>query len=49
MNSTKENLEIVSKIAELVEEWLGYVKSFGNECAYTDRILEKIQEESKKL
>ena len=49
MKTTKENFDTVSKIAALAKEWADYVNSFGNECAYTDSILEKIQEEAKKL
>ena len=49
MNSTKENFEIVSKIAELANEWVEYVDNYGNECAYTDCLIEKIQDEAGKL
>ena len=49
MKTTKENFDTVSKIAALAKEWIDYVDSIGNECAYTDCILEKIQEEASKL
>lgn len=49
MSKTKENFEVVSKIASLANEWVEYVDHFGNECAYTDCLIEKIQNEASKL
>ena len=49
MNGTKENFEIVSEILNLAKEWVDYVDNYGNECAYTDSILEKIQSAANKL
>lgn len=33
----------------LVSHYLDYVNSYGNECAYTDRIVEEIIKTSKKI
>lgn len=41
--------EIVKKINELCKEYIGFVESAGNECAYTDRIVEKIIERASEL
>ena len=34
--------EIVKEISELCKEYLGFVESAGNECAYTDIVVEEI-------
>ena len=34
--------EIIKEISELCKEYLGFVESVGNECAYTDRVVEEI-------
>ena len=49
MQSTGERIGIMSEVKNLVDEWHGYIKSFGNECAYTDSIIEEIQKLVKKL
>ena len=42
-------IEIVQQIQILCEEYFNYVKSNGNECAYTDSIVEKIIERANEL
>lgn len=39
----------VLKIYDLCGEYLDYVDDIGNECAYTDRIIEGIYEEAEVL
>ena len=39
----------VKEINKLCEEFLNEVEALGNECAYTDRIVEEILEVAKKL
>lgn len=41
--------EIVKEIYEHCDEYLRFVTEIGNECAYTDRIVEKIIEKARKL
>ena len=41
--------ELVMAIQLLCEEYLRYVSDYGNECAYTDRIVEKIIERASDL
>lgn len=41
--------EIVKEINELCKEYIGFVESAGNECAYTDNIVEKIIERASEL
>ena len=41
--------EIVKEISELCKEYLGFVESTGNECAYTDRMVEEIINKAKEL
>lgn len=41
--------EIVKEINELCKEYVGFVESAGNECAYTDSIVEKIIERASEL
>ena len=37
------------QIEKLVAEWIDYVDGFGNECAYTDSILEAIKRKIEKI
>ena len=41
--------EIVKEISELCKEYLGFVESVGNECAYTDRMIEEIINKANEL
>lgn len=41
--------EIVQQIQILCGEYFDYVKGYGNECAYTDSIVEKIIERASEL
>ena len=41
--------EIVNEINELCKEYLGFVESAGNECAYTDRMVEEIISKANEL
>ena len=41
--------EIVKEIYEHCDEYLGFVTEIGNECAYTDSIVEKIISKAKEL
>ena len=49
MKTTEERASTMLKIEYLVDEWLGYVEEFGNECAYTDNVLEQIQKFIKEM
>ena len=49
MKGTKERFDILNEMQTLIEEWVGYVDSLGNECAYTDSIIELIQKKAKDL
>lgn len=40
---------IVKKINQISNNYLDYVEGVGNECAYTDRMIEAIIDEAKKL
>jgi len=44
-----EVLSAVRDIKGLADEFLAYVYSFGNQCAHTDRIVEKIVEAAERL
>lgn len=44
-----KNLNLIKKINNLTMEYIQEVKSLGNECAYTDRIVEDIIEQAKEL
>lgn len=46
---TEMKIAQMVKIASLVAEWIDYVDDFGNECAYTDSILELIKKKINKL
>lgn len=41
--------EIVKEINELCKEYLGFVESTGNECAYTDSVIECIIKKANEL
>lgn len=41
--------EIVKEIKNYCNEYLGFVESAGNECAYTDRLIECIIKKAKEL
>lgn len=49
----KDNRKTIKKDVEAVavtcQEYLDYIKTFGNPCAYSDRIVEEIIEKAKKL
>lgn len=49
MKTTEERVSIMFEVENLVGEWHNYIESFGNECAYTDSIIEKIQRLVKEL
>ena len=34
--------EIVKELHKCCSEYINFVETYGNECAYTDRIVEKI-------
>jgi hypothetical protein len=51
-NTTEEELtmkEIVKEINKYCNEYLGFVENVGNECAYTDSIVECIIKKAKEL
>ena len=41
--------EIVKEISELCKEYLDFVESAGNECAYTDSVIECIIKKANEL
>lgn len=41
--------EIVKEINELCKEYIGFVENAGNECAYTDSIVECIIKKANEL
>lgn len=43
MKTTEERVSIMFEVENLVDEWHSYIESFGNECAYTDSIIEQIK------
>ena len=49
MEAEQTMKEIVKKINELCKEYLGFVESAGNECAYTDRVVEEIISKANEL
>ena len=49
MKTTEERVSIMLEVENLVDGWHDYIDSYGNECAYTDRIIEKIQKLVKEL
>lgn len=44
-----KNITLIRKINNLTMEYIQEVKSLGNECDYTDRIIEDIIEQAKEL
>ena len=44
-----KKLSIVKKIQAICNEYEEYINTFGNECAYSDRMLEDIVENSCEL
>ena len=46
---TEKRAAIMLEIEKLVDKWLSYLKDCGNECAYTDSILEMIPKKIKEL
>lgn len=42
MKNKSTQIALVKMIKALTEEYLTYIESFGNECAYTDSILEQL-------
>ena len=49
MKTIEERVSIMFEVENLVDEWHKYIESFGNECAYTDSIIEQIQKLVKEL
>ena len=49
MNKKGENSTVVKQISKICSDYLSYISSFGNECAYTDEILRHIAEAAAKL
>lgn len=49
MKTTEKRVDIMIEVANLVDEWYEYIESFGNECAYTDSIIERVQKLVKEL
>ena len=49
MKTIEERVSIMFEVENLVDEWHKYIESFGNECAYTDCIIEQIQKLVKEL
>ena len=49
MKETKERIAIIADMKELIRAWEAYVNSVGNECAYTDSIIKKLQKKAKDL
>lgn len=43
MKTTEERVSIMFEVENLINEWYKYIESFGNECAYTDSLIEQIQ------
>ena len=49
MKTTEERVSVMFEVENLVDEWHNYIDSSGNECAYTDSIIEQIQKLVKEL
>lgn len=49
MKTTEEKASLMLCIEKLVDEWFKYIDNCGNECAYTDAIIERIQATTKEL
>jgi len=45
----EEKVSIMVELEYLVSEWLDYIEDYGNECAYTDSILETIRKYANKI
>ena len=41
--------EIISKIADMCYDYMEYIDEIGNECAYTDSIVEAVYKEAEVL
>ena len=41
--TTKERFDKAQEVQKLLSEWTSFVVTFGNECAYTDSIIEQAQ------
>ena len=39
--TTKEKFEKIQEVQTWLSEWAAFVDMFGNECAYTDAIIEE--------
>lgn len=49
MGNKEERISVVLKIVRLANEWLDFVNGFGNECVYTDSIINSIKEKASEL
>ena len=49
MKTTEERVAIMLEIENLVAGWHDYIEECGNECAYTDNIIEAIQKKVSEL
>lgn len=49
MKTTEERVSIMLEAENLVSEWHNYIEVLGNECAYTDNLIEQIQKLVKEL
>ena len=45
----RKKIEIANSIISLLQNYVSEITQLGNECAYTDRILDKIIERTDKL
>lgn len=49
----KDNRKVIKKDVEVIavtcQEYLDYIRAFGNPCAYSDRIIEEIIAKTEKL
>lgn len=39
--TTKEKFEKIQEVQTWLSEWTAFIDMFGNECAYTDAIIEE--------
>lgn len=49
MKNKNNRIVLVKMIKALTEEYLMYIENFGNECAYTDSILEQLTKTTAEL
>lgn len=49
MKTIEERIGTMLEIENLVDEWHSQIESLGNECAYTDSIIEQIKKLTKEL